>query len=328
MALLHVQELDGENVRGLPKLLGGKEKRCRLMLHGGPPLYHRGDARQLHHSQGAQDAQNVQVRMRLVKIAARRGAVQNNRLEVISRRFMQPFNQVLQRFVHIAHCVPQTLPASGRPAASATATAEPAKSSAARAATKSASSPTATHPAKHRSNPPAATTTSSAACGSSPGSRNRENNPDDKEYRPQANWRRMLSLPLLRGRRWLACQQYAAILRDVFREHPRCCIDCRAVVSLAQQRHHHAARVSGTGIVDHRLQPVPNFNTILVLVRSNQQQHAAIVALASDSELLVQIHRKVLDAFSLQRMHGNDRDLRAGLFFDLAAKRFQPRLRI
>src|ERR1700687_71940 len=142
--------------------------------------------------------------MRLVKIAARRGAVQNDRLEVIPRRFMQPFDQVFQRFMDVAHCVPQTLPASGRPAASAAATAEAAKSSAARAATKPASSPPAPHSTKHRSDPPAATAAPSAARGSSPGSYNRENNPDDKEYRPQANWRRMLSLPPLRRRRWLA----------------------------------------------------------------------------------------------------------------------------
>src|SRR5229473_6493849 len=332
MALLHVQELDGENVRGLPKFLGAKEKRRGLMLRGGPPLHHRGDARQLRCSQRAQNTQNVQVRMRVVKIAARRRPVQNDRLEIVLRRFVQPFDEVFQRFLYVAHCVPQTLPTPGGSTASAAASAEAAKSSAAgiatRAAAKAAASPSATHPAQHRSNPPAATATSSAACSSLPGSRNRENNPDDEKYSPKANRRRMTLLFPHRPSWGLARQRNAAIIRNIFRQHPRRGLDRGAVVSPAQQRHHRAARVSSTRVVNHRFQAVPNFNTVFVLVGSNQEQHAAIVALASHPELLVQIHRKVLDALSLQRMHRNHGDLRASLFLDLVAESFQPGLRV
>src|SRR5260370_12761344 len=154
MALLHVQELDGENVRGLPKFLGAKEKWRGLMLRGGPPLHHRGDARQLRCSQRAQNTQNVQVRMRVVKIAARRRPVQNDRLEIVLRRFVQPFDEVFQRFLYVAHCVPQTLPAPGGSTASAAASAEAAKSSAAGVPTEAAAKAAAPHPTKHRPDPP------------------------------------------------------------------------------------------------------------------------------------------------------------------------------
>src|SRR5258708_31820252 len=154
MAVLHVQDFDGENVRGLPKFLRGKEKWRGLMLHSCPPLHHRGDTRQPRRSQRAKNAENVQIGVRLVKIAARRRAVQNYRLEIIPRRFVQPLDQVLQRLMHIAHCVPQTLPAPRRPATSTPASAEAPKSPTAGAATEAAASPPAPHPTKHRSYPP------------------------------------------------------------------------------------------------------------------------------------------------------------------------------
>src|SRR6266404_1357078 len=198
MALLHVQKFDCENVGRPVKFLRGKEKRRGLMLRAGPPLHHRGHARQFRRTQRAQDAENVQIGVRVVKIAARRRAVQNYRLEIVLRRFVQPFHQVFQCLMYVGHRVPQTLPATRSPAASAAASAETAKSFAAgiatRASTEAASaSPTATH---HRPDPPASTSTSSAARGSLPGSRNRDDNPDEREYRPEANGRRTGLLPV------------------------------------------------------------------------------------------------------------------------------------
>src|SRR6202048_4238702 len=92
MAVLHVQDLNSENVRGLPQLLRGKEKWRGLTLRSGPPLHHRGDTRQLRRSQRAKNAENVQIGVRLVKIAARRRAVQNYRLEIVPRWLVQPLD--------------------------------------------------------------------------------------------------------------------------------------------------------------------------------------------------------------------------------------------
>src|ERR1700730_8695051 len=104
MALLHVQQLNSENVCRAPKFLGGEEKWRRLMLYTRPPFHHSGDARQLWRSHRPQNAENVQIGVRLVKIAARRGAVQEYRLEIVPSCFVQPFDQVFQCLVHIAHC--------------------------------------------------------------------------------------------------------------------------------------------------------------------------------------------------------------------------------
>src|ERR1700686_3700103 len=103
MALLHIQELYSENVRGLAKLVRRKEKWSGLMLRGGPPLHYRGDAGQFRRSERAQNAQDVEIGVCFVKIVARGGAVQNNRLKVIPRRFMQPLDQVFQRLVYISN---------------------------------------------------------------------------------------------------------------------------------------------------------------------------------------------------------------------------------
>src|SRR5260221_8274141 len=146
MAVLHIQDLNRKNVRSLPKFLSGKEKWRGLTLHGGPPLHHRGDARQLRRSQRAKNAENVQIGMRLVKIPARRRAVQNYRFEIVPRRFVQPFDQVFQRLMYVGHRVPQTLPAPRRPATSAAASAEATKSSTAEKPAESAPKPATSPP--------------------------------------------------------------------------------------------------------------------------------------------------------------------------------------
>src|SRR5713226_6699696 len=149
------------------------------MLHRGPPFHHGGNPTKLRRPQRTQDAQHIQIRVCLVKVAARRGPIQDDRLEILPSRIVQPFHQILQRLMDITHRVLR-LPASRCPTASATPSAKPAKSSAAgiatRAPAKPAAPPAARHPAKHWSNPPAATAASSAPARS----RNGENNPNNE----------------------------------------------------------------------------------------------------------------------------------------------------
>src|SRR6267142_3855350 len=255
------------------------------MLHSGPPFHYAGDASKLCRPHGPQDAQHIQVGVRLVKIAASRGPIQSDRLEILPRRIVQPFHQILQRLMYIAHRVLR-LPASRCPTASAAASAKPAKSSAAGIATRApaksaASSPTARHPANHWSNPPAATAASSATSGSSNG----ENNPNNEEYCPKTNRRRTSRLSSLPCNWRPARQSHTAIIRNIFRQHPSRRLNRGAVISLAQQRHHRAPRVAGTRIVDHRFKPVAHFNSIFMFLGGHKQQNPAIIALASHSEL-------------------------------------------
>ena len=67
-------------------------ERSRLMLRPGPPLDHRRNARQIRSLQRVQYAENIQIRVRFVKISPCRGAVQDYGFQIILGRFMQPFD--------------------------------------------------------------------------------------------------------------------------------------------------------------------------------------------------------------------------------------------
>ena len=123
-------------------------------------------------------------------------------------------------------------------------------------------------------------------------------------------------------------QSNTAVIRDIFRQYPCRGLYRGAVISLPQQWNHGTSRIACARIIDHRLQTISDFNAVVVLVRRNQQQHAAIVSFAADAELLVQIHCEIFDALSFQGVHRNDRDLRPCLFPHLVAKRFQASLRV
>src|SRR6266849_9080788 len=337
MAALHVQKLDGEDVRGMPQLLCGKKERSGLLLRGGPPFHHTGDAPQLFHLQRAQDAKHVHIGV-LMKILARRRSVQNYRFEVGSARFVQPLHEIFQQFLHVAHSVVTrphaTLPASRGAASSAAAAAKAPKSSAARKAARAAAEPStaaptaAAHASEHRPNPPTAAAPSPAAYASFPRARNREDDPNQKQYPPKANRKRAIATLANRPRWRLARQRDTAIIGDIFRQHPRGCLDGGAVIGLAQKWNHGAPGISCARVIDNRLQAVADFDAVFVLVGCYKKQHTAIVAFAADPKLLVQIHAIVFDAFTVQRFHRDNRDLRASFLLDFIAKRLKPRLGI
>src|SRR6266436_5569697 len=148
MTLLHVQNLDSENIRRLAEFFDRKEKWRWLMLHRGPPFHHGGNASKFGRPQGPQNTQHIQVGMRLVKIAARRGSIQDERLEILPSRIVQPFHQILQRLMYITHRVLR-LPASRSSTAATAASAKSAKSSAARIAIRAPAKSAAAPPAAH-----------------------------------------------------------------------------------------------------------------------------------------------------------------------------------
>jgi hypothetical protein len=126
--------------------------------------------------------------------------------------------------------------------------------------------------------------------------------------------------------RWLAAQSYPAIISNIFGELPRGNFYSAAEVTAPQQRNHRASSIARARIIYNRLQAVTNLNSIFSLIRRNQQQHAAILLLTPNAQLLIKVHRIILDALPLERMHGDNGHLRTGFLFKLSTKGFQLRL--
>ncbi len=115
---------------------------------------------------------------------------------------------------------------------------------------------------------------------------------------------------------------HARVRRDELRDTS--CADQRrgAVVALAQVGNHVASHVARARIVDHRLQSVANFDLVLPLFGSDQDQYAAIVLLRPDAEMLVEIGGVVFARFAFERVDGDDGNLRAGLLLQLGGEQF------
>src|ERR1700682_2478206 len=93
---LHIQNLDGEDIRGISQLILREEKRRRLFLLDAPPFHHVCEAPQLLDTQRTKDANHVEVRVSFVKVTARSRPEQNDAFEVCRREFLQPVDQLRQ----------------------------------------------------------------------------------------------------------------------------------------------------------------------------------------------------------------------------------------
>src|SRR5258706_5525113 len=93
---LHIQNLDGEDIRGIPQLIFREEKRRGLFLLDAPPFRHTREASQLLDTQRTKDANDIQVRVSFVKVTARSRPEQNDAFEVCRREFLQPIDQLRQ----------------------------------------------------------------------------------------------------------------------------------------------------------------------------------------------------------------------------------------
>src|SRR4029077_2032036 len=76
---------------------------------------------------------------------------------------------------------------------------------------------------------------------------------------------------LISRRRRLAAQRYARIVGDVFCQLPRSDLGRLAVIALPEVGHHGAAGVSHARVIDHRLEPVADFDAIFALGWSDEQ---------------------------------------------------------
>src|SRR5438105_5906503 len=114
--LLHVQNLDGENVRGLPQFLVREKKWRGLLLLDAPPFHYSRQPAEFFQAQRTQNAHHVQVRVSFAKIAARRRAKQDHAFQICRCEFSEPFHQFCQLCIHRKHfrLIPVTLPRSRR----------------------------------------------------------------------------------------------------------------------------------------------------------------------------------------------------------------------
>ena len=139
--LLHIQQFDGENVRGALEFLAGHAKRRRLLL-AVPPLRGRRQSLQRRERTVAQNAEQVQVRQSGMKIARHCRAEQNDALDVRLRPLRGSASQTRQSYLQ-EPLHPRLLPtaacaaATGTAATKASEAATPAKSAAATKATSS-----------------------------------------------------------------------------------------------------------------------------------------------------------------------------------------------
>src|SRR5258708_31996725 len=127
--LLNVQAFDGKDIGGSPQFLG-EEKQGGGFLHlVRPPADHWGEQLEFQQINCDERAQDVQVRYPGMKITARRRPVENNRFQVLARRFFQPAHEFRQFSFHRIHLKPTgklvRLPTAPSPAASSVAAAKP-----------------------------------------------------------------------------------------------------------------------------------------------------------------------------------------------------------
>ena len=95
MALLNVQELDGEGIVGVFGLFEREQQRCGLLLLD-PPIDGLRSPAQFRNPHLAQGAEHVQVGIFLLIIVAGRRAIQDHAHQVVPVGLAQPLHQLFQ----------------------------------------------------------------------------------------------------------------------------------------------------------------------------------------------------------------------------------------
>src|SRR5712692_6768491 len=102
-SMLHIQDLDGKNVGGLPQLIPRKEKRRGLLLLHAPPFHHVCHPPQLLDAQRVKNANHIEIRVSGTKIPSRSRAVQYDAFQVRRCEFFQPVYQLPQFCIRGQH---------------------------------------------------------------------------------------------------------------------------------------------------------------------------------------------------------------------------------
>src|SRR5690242_16157619 len=149
MTRFHVQKLNRKYVGGIPQLLEREEKRRRMAL-APPPQSHRPQLLQIRTLQAMQQAKNIEVRM-LAKFMINGRAVENHRLQVLTRCLLQASDKLIQILLSIHRA--SLLPTASCSAPARCSSSEATETSASPASAKTAT-PTSPTPTSHRTNPP------------------------------------------------------------------------------------------------------------------------------------------------------------------------------
>src|SRR6267378_182182 len=148
---LDVQAFYGKDISGPPQFLGEEKQRGGFLHLVRPPADHWGEQLEFQQINCDERAQDVQVRYTGMKITARRRPVENNRFQVLARRFFQPAHEFRQFSFHRIHLKPAgklvrlpTAPSPSAPAGAAAKSAEAAAPSTPSAPATGSASPTPT----------------------------------------------------------------------------------------------------------------------------------------------------------------------------------------
>src|ERR1022692_3924814 len=97
MELLHIEKLDGENIRGVIQFVASKHQR-RVMLLASPPLNHGRHCGERREGTLAQYAKQVDIGELRVKFSVRSGAIEDHALEIFSASHAQPADEFVYLF--------------------------------------------------------------------------------------------------------------------------------------------------------------------------------------------------------------------------------------
>src|SRR5258707_2887453 len=103
---LDVQAFDGKDIGGSPQFLRKKKQRRGFLHLVRPPANHWGEQLEFQQINCDERAQNVELRYPGMKITARRRPVEDNRFQVLARRFFQPAHEFCQFSFHRIHLKP------------------------------------------------------------------------------------------------------------------------------------------------------------------------------------------------------------------------------
>jgi len=92
---------------------------------------------------------------------------------------------------------------------------------------------------------------------------------------------------------------------------------------LPQEGNHGAASIASARIVDDGFKAVADFDAVLAVVGSYQQQNAGGVFFCANTEMFEQIHRVIFDRPIVERADGDDGHLCAGFLLQFGAQSFQ-----
>src|SRR5271166_4931233 len=141
VARFHVQQFDGENIRGAPQLLQSKNQRWALPASN-PPL-HRGMQRfQMRRVRLSNETKDIEIRMLGVKLFGGRRTVQDHRLQIVSGRSLQLLHQFVELMIDQLLLLPALLrPARNSPTPARAATAKRSSTEAAKSAATTSAAP-------------------------------------------------------------------------------------------------------------------------------------------------------------------------------------------